>query len=248
MKKAILLLVFLFASAVSQVLSQPMNRPGMNTPGVQQLIIQYGDELQLTDDQKNQLLALQIEHRKQFQDYRGPANRNNRGKFRDNRSGNRRGSMRGQGFNNPEWRGSNWEARLEMRNEVLNILTEDQQEFLQAKVIEQAERAHEFRTFRHEYIVNEAGIEGDKAKQVLALLNAQSESHLDMAKQRFMNPDQVSQDLFANRFQQMRDTDDELRNILTVDEYDNLRQNMGFGYGQGFGNRPQKKSGRGYRM
>lgn len=242
MKKAILLLVFLFTSAVSQVLSQPMNRPGMNTPGVQQLIIQYGDELQLTDDQKDQLLALQIEHRKQFQDYRGPANRNSRGKFRDNRSGNRQGSMRGQGFNNPEWRGRNWEARLEMRNEVLELLTEDQQQLLHEKMIERAERAHEFRTFRHEYIINEAGIEGEKADQVLALLNAQSANRLEMAKQRITNPEEMNRDLWADHFQQMKETDVELRTILTVDEYESLRQHIGFG------KRFQGNFGRGYRM
>lgn len=250
MKKAILLLVCLLTTAVAQVFSQPMNRMGFDTPGVQQLIAQYGDELQLSDEQKNQLIALQMEHRKQFQAYKRPNNGRGRGNFRGDRSNSKRGYMRGPGYSHPGFGAVNWETRLEMRNEMLNILTEDQKEFLRNKWIGQAEGAHEFRTLRHEYIVSEAGIKGDKAEQVLALLKAQSESHLDMAKQRITNPDEVTLGQLEERFQQMRNTDDELRNILTVDEYENLRQNMGFGYGHRFADRSQKNwgRGRGYRM
>ena len=239
MKKAIMLIICMLIAAVSQVMAQPMNRMGLNTPGVQQLIIQFEDELQLTDDQKTQLIALQIEHRNQFRQYNRPMRRGDRGNFRNGGKG-----QRGQGFRNPGngFLGQRAQARLEMRQEVLDILTDTQVELLQNKMTERAEKAHEFRTFRHEYIVNEAGIEGEKASQVLNLLNAQSANRLELAKQRIMNPGEVNQNLWNDHFQQMRTTDDELQNILTVDEYESLRQN------RGFGNRGQRNFGRGYRM
>lgn len=243
MKKAIMFIVCMLIAGITQLLAQPGsgNRMGLAAPGVQQLVIQYGDELNLTDDQKSELIALQIEHRNQFGPSDRPMRRGDRGNFRNGRRG-----QRGQGFRNPGQgvQGPNFEARIEMRQEVLDILTDDQVEILQNKMIEQAEEAYEFRTFRHEYIVNEAGIEGDKAEQVLNLLNAQSENQLEIARQRITNPGDVNQELWTDHFQQMRETDDELRNILTVDEYENLRQNLGFGYG----NRKAGNFGRGYRM
>lgn len=241
MRKSIMLIVCMLIAGVTQLLAQPGpgNRMGLATPGVQQMIIQYGDELNLTDAQKSELIALQIEHRNQFRPADRPMSRGDRGNFRNDRRG-----QRGQGFRNPgqRFQRPNFEARLEMRQEVLGILTAAQVEILQNKMIEQAEDANEFRTFRHEYIVNEAGIQGDKAQQVLSLLNEQSENRLELAKQRILNPEEVNQDLWADHFQKMRETDAELRNILTVDEYESLRQNLGFG------NRSQRNFGRGYRM
>lgn len=241
MKKAILLIICMLTAAITQILAQPVNRMGLNTPGVQQLVIQYGDELNLTDAQKSELIALQIEHKNQLRQYDRPMRRGDRGNFRNDRRG-----QRGQGFRNSEqgFLGSNAEARLERRQEILNILTEEQVELLQSKRIEQAEEAHEFRTFRHEYIVNEAGLEDEKADRVLNLLNSQSTNRLELARQRIMNPEEINESLRGEYFQKMRDTDDGLRNILTVDEYENLRQNLGFG----LGNRTAGYVGRGYRM
>lgn len=233
MKKAVFFIVFFFVSAITQTLAQPMNRAGMNVPGVQQLIVEYGDELQLTDEQISQLIELQIEHRNQYRAYGGTSNRGDRGNFRRNRN------VGGPGIGV-----TRFNARAEMREEVMEILTTVQIELLQSKLVEKAERAHEFRTLRHEYIVREAGIENGKAGQVMALLNAQSESYLELAKQRIMNPADDNTELFAEQFQQMRETDDELQNLLTADEYFSLRENMG----SGFGNRPHWNRRKGARM
>lgn len=245
MKKAILLIVIMFIAALTQVLAQPGNRMGFNTPGIQQLLIQYDDELQLTDAQKNELIALQIEHRQQFRAYNRTAMRGNRGNFRGRRNNNWQGQQcrcfRAQGRGS--W-GQGIEARLEMRQDVLNVLTETQVEQLQELMIDRAEKAHEFRTLRHEYIVNESGLEGEKAGQVTGLLNSNSTDLLQMARERIMNPGELNRDLRADHFQKMRDTDDQLRNILTVDEYENLRQYLGFGFGQ----RDPRNVGRGMRM
>lgn len=259
MKKVILIAVLFLAGTFTQALAQRMNRMGLNSPGVHQLIIQYGDELQLTDDQKNELITLQMDRRNQFRTNRRPMNRGGRGYNRGNGGGVWGGyGCLGMGYRNGG--AGNWgmwtDARAEMRNEVLEVLTADQRKQLQAELVDQAQTAHEFRTLRHEYYVNEAGIEGEKAGQVLNLLNTQSETHLEMARQIITNPDEDIQALFDQRFQQMQDTDDELRNLLTVEEYANLRQNMGFGSGSGPGfksrsNRPQRGMGgrgRGNRM
>lgn len=231
-KDALLLIVFILIGAVSQTMAQPMNRAGFDAPGIQNLITEYGDELNLTDEQKSELLALQIEHRNQFR-------QDARANFRRGRDGQR--GARGRGFRNadPEARQARFASRVEMRQEVLDILTSDQVELLQSKMIEKAEKAHEFRTFRHQYVVEEAGISGDKAEQVLRLLDAQSESRLELDKQRILNPEEVDSAAIADRVQRIRDTDDQLRSLLTVDEYESLRKNLGFG----FGDRPNRTQG-----
>ncbi|MDZ7720144.1 MAG: Spy/CpxP family protein refolding chaperone [Balneolaceae bacterium] len=242
-KKAILLTVCLMMGALSQVLAQPMNRAGLNAPGIQYIITQHGDDLQLSDDQKNELIALQIEHRNEFRSQNRPMMQNRKSDFRRGRNNGRRGpGDRGFSNANPQFMQARFDARMQMRQDVLDILSDEQVEQLTTIMTEQAERAHEFRTFRHEYIIEEAGIEGEKADQVLSLLNAQSAGRLDMAKQRIQNPTEVNQDLWSSHFERMRETNDQLQNILTVNEYQELRQNMGFGKrGDGNGNRASRR-------
>lgn len=227
MRKVIILMIFIFGSVFTQALAQPMQQGRSQAPGIQHFIIEYGDQLNLTDEQKGELIALQVENRDQYQvrgDIQMP--RRDRRQFREGRRGGRRdGNFREE---RREMRQERAEHRLKMRNEVLEILSEDQQEELQSILIDKTERAHEFRTFRNEYLVDEAGIEGDKADEVLDLLNAQSESRLEMAMKRFQNPEEMNREPFADRFQQMKDTNDQLRSILTVDEYESLRKNLGF--------------------
>ncbi|NBC64547.1 MAG: hypothetical protein GVY07_02635 [Bacteroidetes bacterium] len=229
-KKAILLALFVLMGTLSQVVAQPMNRAGLNAPGVQYLITEYGDELELTGDQKSELIALQIEHRNEWRADNSEMFQNRRGDFRRGRRDGRQGP-RGQGFRNvdPEFMQARTEARMEMRQEVMDVLTDEQQNQLQSKMIEKAEKAHEFRTLRHQYIVDEAGIEGEKAEQVLNLLNAQSANRLKLDQQRVQNPTEVAQELWTDHFKKMRETNDQLQSILTVDEYQELRQHMGFG-------------------
>ncbi|MDR9409931.1 MAG: hypothetical protein RI573_13905 [Balneolaceae bacterium] len=164
---------------------------------------------------------------------------NRRGDFRRGKRDGRQGP-RGQGFRNtdPQFMQARTEARMEMRQEVMDILTGEQQNLLQSNMIEKAEKAHEFRTLRHQSMVDEAGIEGEKADQVLNLLNAQSANRLELDKQRVQNPTDVDQELWTDHFEKMRETNDQLQSILTVDEYQELRQHMGFGRrGNGNGNR-----------
>lgn len=220
-KKAFFLTICILIGTISQVLAQPMNRAGMNAPGIQNLITEYGDDLNLTHDQKTELIALQIEYKNEFREVA-------RENFRRDRDG-RRGS-RGRGIRNTdrELVKTRAESRMDMGQEVLGVLTDEQAELLQAKMIDKAEKAHEFRTFRHRYIIEQAGIEGDKADQVESLLNAQSENRLEIDKQRILKPEELNRDAAVNRFQQVRDANDELRSILTVDEYESLRKNLGF--------------------
>jgi len=219
-KKAALFAVCVLMATISEMIAQPMNRGGMNAPGIQYLITELGDELELTDDQKNELIALQIEHRNEFRSDDRATRKGKRGDFR-------RG--RGSGNFDRGVRQDRFEARMEMRQEVLDILTDEQVQLLQTNMTEKAEKAHEFRTFRHQIIVDEAGIEGDKAEQVLNLLNAQSANRLELAKQRIQNPTKVDQDLWSGHLENMKETNDQLQSILTVDEYQELRENMGFG-------------------
>lgn len=221
MKEVLLLVLFILIGAVSQAIAQPMNRAGLNISEIQNLITEYGNELNLTDQQKTELIALKIEHRNEFREVA-------RQNFRRDRDGKR--EARGRGIRNadPKQMKARTESRADMRQEILGILTDEQTELLQTKMIDKAEKAHEFRTFRNQYIVEQAGIQGDKAERVVHLLNTQSENRLELNKQRILNPEELNKDTAVDRFQQVRDTDDELRSILTVDEYESLRKNLGF--------------------
>lgn len=220
-KEALLLIVFILIGAISQVFAQPMNRAAMNAPGIQNLITEYGEELNLTDEQKTELIALQIQHRDQFR-------QNRRANVQGNRDGRRSGRGQGLRNTNPDFRQARFAALAEMRQDVLDIMTDEQVTRLESLMTEEAEKAHEFRTFRHQYIVEQAGLQGDKAEQVLSLLNTQSETRLELDKQRILNPEELNRAAAADRIQQVRDTDDQLRSILTVDEYESLRKNIGF--------------------
>lgn len=225
MKKLILTLIFI-VGLHTQTEAQQFQRGWMgNYQGVQHLIVQHGDDLQLTDSQKTELAAISLERRQGVQ-------RNMRMGRGD------RGSMRG----NRQMRQQNDEARTERRMEAANqraefrtemqqkireILTDDQVQILHTIIDERAEKAHEYRVLRHEVMLEKAEISGDKAARVLALMNQQSENRLNMEKSRMENPGAADFESRQEHFRQMQEMREELKQILTAAEFENLQGYMG---------------------
>ena len=225
MKKLLLTLIFIVGFH-TQTEAQNFQRGWMgNYQGVQHLIIQHGDDLQLTDNQKKELAAISLEQRQGVQ-------RNVRMERGE------RGSMRG----NRQMRQQNDDARIErrmeadrqrsefradMQQEIQEILTDEQVQILHNVMDERAEKAHEYRVLRHEVMVEKAEISGGKADRVLSLMNQQSENRLSMEKSRIENPGAVDFENRQEHFRQMQEMREELKQILTAAEFENLQGYMG---------------------
>lgn len=207
MKKIIsTLAIFLFVATISMN-AQP--RPGN---GMHPLISQYGEELNLTNDQMKELAELNMEYR---QEVRGSmqGRRGNRG-FRENRRNNR---------NN---RSNGWiEAREDYHAKVMDILTDDQKELLRNAMIDRAESAHQFRMVQHEVIADEAGLEGEKREQVLNLMNEHSRQILE-ARLEIIDTPGFGQ-FRGEGLDSRNELQNELKELLTAEEYETLRDVMG---------------------
>lgn len=224
--KTILFILLFITGTYSQVLAQQGQRSGMaGMPGVQQLIIQHGDDLQLTEDQKRELMTLNLQTRKEFQ-RSGRMVRQERSSARGNRQ-MRRQSEWARGDSNRGSLGFRGLARMEAHGKIREILTDEQAETLQSIMIERAEKAHNLRMLRHELMVEKAEIEAGKAGRVLEILNGHSENRLEMVKRVIENPNEVDRDDVRENFSRMIATTDELKNILTAAEYEKLQPFMG---------------------
>jgi Spy/CpxP family protein refolding chaperone len=217
--KTLLILSFFIAVSVTYVSAQP-GRSGM--PGSQHLIVQYADELGLTEEQKTEMINITLEARQQ---YRGTM-RGQRGTMRGFRSradGRRFGSQRVAPQRFEQAAGQ----RASFHSEILDVLTEEQKEQLNKLLTVRAENAHEFRTLRHQLMVSNAGIEGEKADRALEILNRQSELRLDLARQRVLESDTPDSESRIEAMAETRQLNLELKNLLTVAEYQQLTGNRG---------------------
>ena len=116
-----------------------MSPASFNGSGVQYLITELGEELGLTDEQKNQLIALQVEHRNE----RRAVNRTTMSERR-NRQFGRQAPARQKGRGNyANIRQARAQERAEMHEDVFEILSDDQVDLLQSKLTERAEKAHQ---------------------------------------------------------------------------------------------------------
>jgi Spy/CpxP family protein refolding chaperone len=204
MKTLLLLTVFITAS-VTQVYAQQARAGNYGTPN---LIVQYADELGLTEEQKKEIINISLEARQQY-----------RGTMRGTRSDGRRGGIQ-RGTPQRLERGIG--QRQSIHNDVLEVLTETQREQLSSLMASRAENAHEFRTLRHQLMVSNAGIEGEKADRVLEILNRQSELRLDFARQRMLETGAPGRGSRIEAMDETRQLNQELRNLLTVAEYQQL--------------------------
>ena len=225
MKKIVLILIFI-AGTFTQIEAQQIQASGMGQyDGIQNLIVEHGDDLQLTDAQKKDLIALSLERREGVQ-RNVRMMRSDRGVVRENRELGRRGNS-----DRSERRvvvmGERSEQRSEIQQKIHGILTEEQLQVLQDKKNDRADKAHEYRMLRHELMVEKAGIDNEKSDAVLSLLNQQSENRLNMEKMRIENSEMSDSEAMQNHIEQMQETMDELKQILTVAEYENLQEYMG---------------------
>jgi hypothetical protein len=201
------LVIFLTVAAMSL---QAQTRPGN---GIQPFLSQYAEELNLTNDQMKELAELNMEYR---QELRGniQGRRGNRGQ-----RGTARGTRRANW--NDEW----VEARSEYHTKVMDILNEDQVSTLKGIVQDRAENAHQFRMAQHEVYADAAGLEGEKRQDVINLMNDHSRVVMETRINNIETPGFGLNR--ADRFESRLELQNDLKELLTVSEYQKLQDVMG---------------------
>lgn len=200
MKKIfILIIAFIFGISL-QMAAQPALMSGGEMPGIQQIITMYGEELNLTDDQKETLIGVSLDQRREMQRIRMRPE----GRLRSDRRGNRnvgRGSGEGRELRESDeneqteyQRDRNNRNRSEMIRQVdtyqkvYDVLDEEQTERLQSLLTEHINNQHAYRTLRYRKIVDRAGIGVDQAEQIRDIFEKQSQNRADLRILMIQNP------------------------------------------------------------
>lgn len=205
------LVLILFMAGVSIVDAQQMRGA---SAGAEMFITQYGDELNLTEDQKKQLLNAAIERRSQMRGARTERMQPRRGAAMQR---GERGVQRAE-------RGQRNERRMEgQRPDPLyqDILTDEQMERLNAIRAERIESRKDVQMLRNRVAVGNAGIEEGKQAETVELLNRRTEIMAGIQWQRGQT-DLDRREVMV----QMRELNDELKNLLSAAEYEKLQQTM----------------------
>ncbi|TVR33609.1 MAG: hypothetical protein EA390_03850 [Balneolaceae bacterium] len=232
MKKLLALIVFITISMYTTVQAQGW---ASDVPAIQKMILDFGDDLNLSEEQIADLLAVGMDRRSEVERRQmGMRSDRQRGNWRDGQRENmdrRQGVQRQrageQGVRsgmvlNPERRAHS----EEMHQKVNEILTEEQAEKLHSLRVERMEKQHELRTIQNRRLAEQAGITGDKAEDVTSLLNRQSELRMEMQVLRLTPADGPDRDAMMELMEQIRNSNDEMKNLLTASEYEKLRSMM----------------------
>ena len=222
MKTLITFIILFFWGSLASADAQFNQNRSTGAPGVHHLIIQHGDQLNLTAEQKEQLIALQLERRSDLQRTTRRDARV-RGDVRtQRRSTGQLQSTRGT----RQYRSDRFAGYSES---IYEILTDEQISELQTIRSQNAERQHELRTLRNQLLVERAELDADKAAETLELLNQISEQRKQMQVKRIENPDEKNIEAIRENLNEIRTIHDTLRNRLTVAEYEALMPVMRMG-------------------
>ena len=230
MKKIGILLIILSFSAVT-IQAQNMQNRGSMTPGIEQIVTMYEDQINITDEQLADITERQLKFRETMRASRVQNNRANRGQ--QQRQKVRQGeNLRGQ----------------HTRTILNSVLSDSQMGQLKEVMKEQADFSHRYTTVRHQKIVELAEIEGEKRDAVFEVMNSHADQRHQLQLKMIENPNSVDADERQQLMDKMQADRDELKSMLTVEEYENLmqfmnnrqnRQNRGMNQGQG--NRRQNR-------
>lgn len=219
MKVFLTLLLLLSMGSYSTLNAQQQSRSSTQ-PGIQQFIIQYGDALELTDQQKSELLSLQADLRSEMQSERP---RGRMGQQQRAVRGQQRGMMRSDSNRNRPGRFNRAELRSEHRDAMMDILTDEQKAKLHEIQVERVESQSELLMLRNRTLVDSTISDSDKAEEVIALLNRITEIHKENQLQRIENAGEIDSEKMVENVAEIRSIQDELMSTITVAEYRKLR-------------------------
>ena len=150
--------------------------------------------------------------------------------MRDRRQENRgRAAQQGQRgrMDRPQMRQNMMENRMELRSEFLDILNDEQEERLRDILVAEVDERVELVRLRHEVMVENAGIEGEKAIEVLEIMNAQHAVMAGMQKERILSGEPFTPEEMQDMRNRREQTQERIKNLLTAAEYEKLQEQMG---------------------
>lgn len=252
MKKTIKLILILIFTYTSTLYAQQRGTPFTEAP---QMITQFAEELNLSDDQKRALTELQLDRRAQRSQYSGRnfsgATRSQSGVRQDSQRGNQRNSggvMRQRSEQNlqggrSERRVGNrdsavrvsegefpvrYQQRDQMQEALNEILSDEQMEKLQQLRIEQMETRNEYRELRQQVVIERAGLDPAKTGRVTALLEEMNRHRNSMQLLRIESDGLPDSEKVTTILEEIRTIQEQLRDELTVNEFRAL-QSAGIG-------------------
>lgn len=206
MKKLGLLLIIISFSAVS-IHAQNMQNRGLTAPGIEQIVTMYGDQINITDDQLANIIEKQIQYRETMRAAREQGRANRGQQQRQVRQGE---NLRGQ----------------HTQTILSSVLTDSQMTQLKELMKERADFSHRYTNVRHQKFVELAEIQGEKREAVLELMNSHADQRHQLQLKMIENPASVDANERQQMMQKMQADHDELKSLLTVEEYENLMQFM----------------------
>lgn len=234
--KLILTLFLLLTLGTYSSMNAQQNRANAQ-PGVHNFIIQYGDALELTDQQKTELLTLQADRRSAMQSDR---QRGRLGQQQRAVRGQQRGTMRFNTDRNRRDRPNRAEFRSEHREAMMEILTDEQKSALLDIQTERVENRSEVLMLQNRTLVENTITDSDKAEEVIGLLNRITEIRKENQLHRIENSGEIDREMMLENVTEIRSIQDELMSKITVAEYRTLRP--------AFSNGRQRSEGRGMGM
>lgn len=219
MKLILTLLIFLTMGFFSSMNAQQPNR-FFAQPGVQQFIIQHGDALNLTDQQKTELMTLQADQRSAMQSDRQIGRM---GQQQRAVRGQQRGVMRSGSDRNRPDRSILAERRSEHRDAMMEILTDEQKNKLLEIQAERVGTQTEVLMLRNKTLVESSISDSDKAEEVVGMLNRITEIHKENQLLRIENAGDIDPEKMVENVTEIRSIQDELIRLITVEEYRSLR-------------------------
>jgi hypothetical protein len=218
MKKTITLFLLLCMGAVTAAQAQHLRQ---GAGGAESFILHYGEELNLSDEQKEQIISLAVERRNEVRQSMA-RNGHSRGEWGGRADRQQRGAMRGH---SPE-RERGAERFQRGRGGFYDILTGEQQTRLKELRIEEVQKRHRLGTLRNKAMVERAGIEGEKSETVLGILNRRSELQASLRVQMIEQPGAGNREAARDMRQEIREGKQQLKHLLTAAEYEKLRGSM----------------------
>lgn len=223
--KFILTLLLLFSFGALSSLNAQQRSPAQ--PGVQQFILQYGDILELTDQQKSELLMVQADRRSAMQsDRQRGSMTGQRGRMDRQRPavrGQQRGALRSNTDRSRRDRPARSERRGESIDAISDILTNDQQAKLHEVRVERIEARAELLKLQNRTMVEKSISDTQKAEEVTGLLNQIVEIQKDSQLYRLENRGDGDREKMVENVAEIRSIQDELKSKITVAEYQSLR-------------------------
>jgi len=228
MKKIFILLILFIFGVTLQLIGQTSFSISGEMSGLQQIITLYGEELNLTDEQKETLIGMSLDHRRAAHQTSMRPVRQHRADRRENRNMDRERGERTQ----REFRGEGNNNRSVLLRQpgtyqrVYEVLTEEQAEHLKSILTEHAQRQHEYRTLQYATIIDRAGLDEDKAIQIEGIFEKQSQARTDLSIQRIQNSGETDRERTQELRNDIREGNLQVKEILTAAEYEKLMRAM----------------------